>query len=1019
MRSSLVAAFALLVASGASASGAPSLEATPAAHPPAIANTFENWLLDPPPLFTELPPRDSLIAWHAQDTTLRARAARPLSYEWTVDTAATHIHLEMPRLLHSSASEYFPALLAQVVDLDGDVFPEVVSVSPTSNEVTIHMDALADDAERRVTVPLPGYAFGMAAGDLDRDGLPDLVCSTWKPDGLVILRGLGGGTFAPPVTYPTGPGARGLALADLDGDGDLDIALACAGDSTVRVFLGRGDGAFDAGVTCPVGDSPAAVLASDVTGDGRLDLVSMDQGMDPASRSLSCLVNLGAGAFGPRVTSLLPWRACAIAAGDLDGDGRTDVAMNGYGGSLVLLGDGTGRFVIGPTLSTNGGQYNAGVAIADLDGDGRSDVVVGEAGIQRGATFAMFGVVHIHRGLDGGGFEAGPGYRTVGALQSLSLGDVDRDGLPDVLAAGAGRGWPGGDPGVTVLLQRPDHRLRSLAEYGLPQLPSSGYSSGIHSARAVRLGGSVDDLIAVTVDRIQLMVNQGARGFAAPVEVGVGAVCAVRDLDLDGLDDVLVQSGDVLGVLRGGAGHTLAPGQWSLSAYFYIAVGQFGGDAFPDLIVRDASGALFLARGVGGGEFAAPVPTGAAIPADPRFGFGNLAGNGVDLDRDDVDEMVVFRQRDSQIPESGDHAPDTLDVFRCLTSGALERVAMVAVPWPPRSYWAYDLPHQVLSADFDGDGWRDLLAVRYAPDDCCTNGSYCALMNRGDGSLRVAESGWTRHGLSEAAIADLDGDRRDDILFSAEHSMDTGVLQWLVSDDDGTFSGGSRDDVGDYLTSVTAGRFDEDTRPDVAVASGRDVVVGVILNGTPWLDHPTPVLASLVSASVEAGVARIVWSIDASPSAEAVVLRSEGGAWVERGRFHAEGDGRVRFEDAQVSPGARYGYRLALAQGGAWVVVSETWLDVPAEATLALAGASPNPVVGDLTVAFSLAGNSPASLTGYDVTGRRVAEREVGALGPGRHRVRLAATGELPAGLYFIRLATPERTLFARAVVVR
>jgi hypothetical protein len=83
----------------------------------------------------------------------------------------------------------------------------------------------------------------------------------------------------------------------------------------------------------------------------------------------------------------------------------------------------------------------------------------------------------------------------------------------------------------------------------------------------------------------------------------------------------------------------------------------------------------------------------------------------------------------------------------------------------------------------------------------------------------------------------------------------------------------------------------------------------------------------------------------------------------------------------------------------------------------ALPGASPNPSKGALTVEFSLPNSKHATLALYDVAGRRVASREVGSLGAGRHTVTL--TERLRAGMYIIQLSQDGRSLTSRAAVVR
>jgi hypothetical protein len=86
---------------------------------------------------------------------------------------------------------------------------------------------------------------------------------------------------------------------------------------------------------------------------------------------------------------------------------------------------------------------------------------------------------------------------------------------------------------------------------------------------------------------------------------------------------------------------------------------------------------------------------------------------------------------------------------------------------------------------------------------------------------------------------------------------------------------------------------------------------------------------------------------------------------------------------------------------------------------LALAGFRPNPAVRNLNVAFTLPTNEPASLELIDVSGRRVAARDVGSLGPGSHVVSLGRGTDLPAGVYMLRLRQATRTIVTKAAIVR
>src|SRR6185295_2941019 len=98
---------------------------------------------------------------------------------------------------------------------------------------------------------------------------------------------------------------------------------------------------------------------------------------------------------------------------------------------------------------------------------------------------------------------------------------------------------------------------------------------------------------------------------------------------------------------------------------------------------------------------------------------------------------------------------------------------------------------------------------------------------------------------------------------------------------------------------------------------------------------------------------------------------------------------------------------------------AETWVDVPNGHRLALAGTRPNPASAGSSIVLSLASRSPARLDVLDVAGRRVATRDVGALGPGTHALRVAELDRLPAGVYMLRLVQDRETATARMVRIR
>ena len=180
-----------------------------------------------------------------------------------------------------------------------------------------------------------------------------------------------------------------------------------------------------------------------------------------------------------------------------------------------------------------------------------------------------------------------------------------------------------------------------------------------------------------------------------------------------------------------------------------------------------------------------------------------------------------------------------------------------------------------------------------------------------------------------------------------------------------------------------------------------------------------PTLLALVSAEATAERVLLTWyGAESAGLTARVERRTEAGEWAEQATVQADGEGTLRYDDQQIRPGSRYGYRLVYPTSSGEAMTAETWVTVPA-LEFALAGAQPNPVVDELEVAFSLAEDAPARLEVYDLAGRRVLAREVGELGAGTHRVRLASGGALPAGIYHLALTQGAHRAVARAVVTR
>ena len=276
---------------------------------------------------------------------------------------------------------------AAVADLNGDGRLDLAVANFVGASVSVLLGAPGGGftLENGQALALPGRASGIAAGDLNGDGRPDLAVALNDSDQVAVLvRNAADDGFTLQQTYATGAQPGPIAIADVNGDGLDDIAVAGTGDGSVTVLLRAAGAGFAPEPPLAVGARPAGIVAADFNGDGRADLAVSSY----AASTVAVLLRRAADdGFAPAPGSPVAVSASpvGIARGDLDGDGRADLAVAANSGAVdVLHGDAAGGFARSESVPVAGTPN--GVAIADFDGDGRGDVAVSEIS---GSTFSL------------------------------------------------------------------------------------------------------------------------------------------------------------------------------------------------------------------------------------------------------------------------------------------------------------------------------------------------------------------------------------------------------------------------------------------------------------------------------------------------------------------------------------------------------------------------------------------------------------------------------------------------------
>ena len=722
----------------------------------------------------------------------------------------------------------------------------------------------------------------VATGDLNGDGKLDVV----NLDSDLYLNaslGNGDGTFQLPVSlyvYALGSisSSEAIAVGDFNGDHILDVAVWGAGfpnsNHAVQIFLGNGNGTFTEGKTYAAPNSnnfnagPQTIVAADVNGDGKLDLISLTY-----ENGVFVFLGNGDGTFKAPVnyaTARTSGCCAALAVGDLNADGKADLAIAENDGVTILLNAGSGTFGTATYYASGvaGSSPGDGIAIGDVNGDKKPDVVI---------TNENFGAIIFTN--KGAGVFAESGTidgAFMGSTDNLALADLNNDKKLDIVLEdmfgnvytyfGNGKGKFTTGPAYSLAVYGSGNNLVAVGDFNgdgaLDLLDTSN-----NTTNSVSLGRGDGSF-------------QTAQLYPFAVE-GQYQNIAVADFNGDGIPDVVAQgsTAGTITVVLGGPNGTLGTKTTvttvCTNTFTYgVAAGDVNGDGKADVVsvyggasgTCDHMAAVSLGLGTGKFKKAALYPTGAATGAQEMqvylvdvTGDGKLdivisnsdgsisvlvnKGNGTFAAPVLITSLDTLTQEDDQLTFADFNGDGKMDIGVAANPARTNDQAVYVLPGngngtfgaPITTLTGYYL-ESVVAGDFNKDGKQDLL-VTTTSNGCSLTGAqsaYVYLKGNGDGTFAVGPQNCTFYSAAGAPVAvDLNADGKLDVVIPYGRNQQYNGVAILQGNGNGTFTENQLYYPGYAVVSLGVADFNSDGMPDIAalnVANGG--YVSIMLNAT-------------------------------------------------------------------------------------------------------------------------------------------------------------------------------------------
>jgi hypothetical protein len=342
-----------------------------------------------------------------------------------------------------------------VGDIDGDGKAEMVVVNAGSNTVSVFRNTSsygtidATSFAAKIDFPTENYPVSVVIRDMDGDGKPDLVIANRYSNNISILRNVSipgtvnASSFEPAVYFSSGSGPLALAIADIDADGKPDIAVANYSSNTISVLKNN---CISGSITATsfankedfaTGAEPSIVAVGDLDGDGKPDLAVSNFAASSVSvlRNTSSTGIINTSSFSTKVDFVTGDNPYSVSIADLDADGKQElVVVNVSSASISVLHNTSTTGTISATsfnakVDFGTGNHPVSAAIGDLDADGKRDIVITN---QLSDNISVLRNTTIPGSINAGSFDPKVDFATGNEPVSVAVGDLDGNGNSEV-----------------------------------------------------------------------------------------------------------------------------------------------------------------------------------------------------------------------------------------------------------------------------------------------------------------------------------------------------------------------------------------------------------------------------------------------------------------------------------------------------------------------------------------------------------------------------------------------------------